>query len=41
MDRRAPVDLLDADFTFLNERLAKHYGIKDVKESNFARNCAM
>jgi hypothetical protein len=27
--------LLDADFTFLNERLAKHYGIKGVKGENF------
>jgi hypothetical protein len=27
--------LLDADFTFLNERLAKHYGIKGVQGENF------
>ena len=26
-------DMLDADYTFLNERLAKHYGIKSVKGS--------
>lgn len=28
---RSLLDLLDSDFTFLNERLAKHYGIPDVK----------
>ncbi|HYF01464.1 MAG TPA: DUF1592 domain-containing protein [Planctomycetota bacterium] len=28
---RPVTDLLDADYTFLNERLARHYGIKDVK----------
>jgi hypothetical protein len=28
---------LDADFTFLNERLAKHYGIDDVKGKDFRR----
>jgi hypothetical protein len=25
---RSILDLLDADFSFVNERLAKHYGIK-------------
>jgi len=29
--------LLDADYTFLNERLALHYGITDVKGSRFRR----
>jgi hypothetical protein len=27
---RSILDLLDSDYTFLNERLAKHYGISDV-----------
>ena len=30
-------DLLTADFTFLNERLAKHYGISDVYGDDFRR----
>jgi mono/diheme cytochrome c family protein len=34
---RAVTDLLDADFTFLNERLAQHYGIDGVKGSEFRR----
>ena len=29
--------LLDADYTYLNERLAMHYGIEDVKGSRFRR----
>ena len=28
---RSVVDLLDADFTFVDERLARHYGIPDVR----------
>ena len=28
---RSIVDLLDADYTFLNERLARHYGIVDTQ----------
>lgn len=28
---RSVLDLIDADFTFLNERLARHYGISDTK----------
>jgi hypothetical protein len=28
---RSLLDLIDCDYTFLNERLAKHYGIPDVK----------
>ncbi len=27
---RSVVDLLNADYTFVNERLAKHYGIKNI-----------
>jgi hypothetical protein len=35
-DKRV-LDLLDADFTFVNEQLAKHYGISGVKGKNFVR----
>jgi hypothetical protein len=35
-DRNA-LDLLRADYTFLNERLAVHYGIRNVKGSQFRR----
>jgi mono/diheme cytochrome c family protein len=31
------VDLMTADYTFLNERLAKHYGIPNVYGSHFRR----
>lgn len=31
------LDLLDADFTFVNERLAKHYGIPGVQGEAFRR----
>ena len=34
---RDVVELLDADYTFVNERLARHYGIPDVYGSNFRR----
>ncbi len=34
---RSIVDLLDADFTFLNERLARHYDIPNVYGSHFRR----
>jgi hypothetical protein len=34
---RSVVDLLDADYGFLNERLAKHYGIAGVYGSHFRR----
>jgi hypothetical protein len=34
---RSVLDLLRADYTFLNERLAKHYGIPNVKGSHFRR----
>ncbi len=34
---RSVLDLLDADYTYLNERLARHYGIPDVYGSRFRR----
>jgi hypothetical protein len=34
---RSVVDLLSADHTFLNERVALHYGITDVKGDRFRR----
>ena len=34
---RSVVDLLNADYTFVDERLAKHYGIADVYGSRFRR----
>ncbi len=34
---RSVVDLLTADYTFLNERLARHYGIPGVTGSRFRR----
>ena len=34
---RSVVDLLTADYTFLNERLAMHYGIESVKGARFRR----
>jgi hypothetical protein len=34
---RPVTDLLDANYTFLNERLARHYGIPSVYGSNFRR----
>jgi hypothetical protein len=30
-ENKSVLDLLDSDYTYLNERLAKHYGIPDVK----------
>ena len=36
-ENRSVVDLLTADYTFLNERLAKHYGIPDIYGSHFRR----
>ena len=36
-DDRSVVDLLGANYTFLNERLAKHYGIPNVYGSHFRR----
>ncbi len=34
---RPLVELLDADYTFVDERLAKHYGIPGVRGSHFRR----
>jgi hypothetical protein len=34
---RSVVDLLNADYTFVNERLARHYGIPDIYGSRFRR----
>jgi hypothetical protein len=34
---RSILDFLDADFTFLNERLARHYGISGVRGDQFQR----
>jgi hypothetical protein len=34
---RSALDLLRADYTFLNERLARHYGVANVKGSHFRR----
>lgn len=34
---RSVLDLLSADYTFLNERVAKHYGIPNIHGSHFRR----
>jgi len=34
---RSVVDLLDANYTFVNERLAAHYGIENVRGDQFRR----
>ena len=34
---RSVLDLLSADYTFLNERLARHYGIPNIYGSSFRR----
>jgi hypothetical protein len=36
-DDRSVVDLLTADYTFLNQRLAEHYGIKGIYGNEFRR----
>jgi hypothetical protein len=36
-DDRSVLDLIKADYTFLNERLARHYGIPNVYGSRFRR----
>ncbi len=36
-ENRNVVDLLTADYTFINERLAKHYGIPNIYGSQFRR----
>ncbi len=37
LEDRSALELLTADYTFLNERLALHYGIPDVRGSHFRR----
>ena len=37
VEDRSVLDLLTADYTFVNERLAKHYGIPNVYGSQFRR----
>ena len=34
---RSILDLIDADYTFVDERLARHYGIPNVRGSRFRR----
>ena len=34
---RSVLDLLVADYTFVNDRLAKHYGMPQVRGSHFRR----
>lgn len=34
---RSVLDLLTADYTFVNERLAKHYGIQNIYGPQFRR----
>jgi hypothetical protein len=36
-ENRSVLDLLRADYTYLNERLAKHYGVPDVYGSRLRR----
>ena len=36
-DDRSVLDLLDADFTYVDERLARHYGIPNIRGSRFRR----
>jgi len=36
-ENRSTTDLLNADFTFVNERLARHYGIPNIYGSQFRR----
>lgn len=36
-ENRSALDLLGADYTFLNERLAKHYGVPNIYGSQFRR----
>ena len=38
LEDRSVVDLLTADYTFLNERLARHYGISGVTGPSSARS---
>jgi mono/diheme cytochrome c family protein len=36
-DDRSLIDLIDADYTFVDERLARHYGIPNIQGSHFRR----
>jgi hypothetical protein len=36
-ENRSVLDLLNANYTFVNERLAKHYGIPNIEGSDFRR----
>ena len=36
-ERRSVLELLDADYTYLNERLARHYGIDGVRDTYMRR----
>ena len=36
-ENRSIVELLNADYTFVNERLAKHYGIPNIRGSHFRK----
>lgn len=36
-EQRSALDFLDADYTFLNERLARHYGVDGVRGPEFRR----
>jgi mono/diheme cytochrome c family protein len=36
-DDRSVIDLLNGNYTYVNERLAKHYGIPNIYGSNFRR----
>ncbi len=36
-DDRSVLDFLNADFTFVNDRLARHYGMQDIKGDEFRR----
>jgi cytochrome c5 len=36
-DNQSALDILDADYTYMNERLARHYGVRGVYGSQFRR----
>jgi hypothetical protein len=36
-ENRSVMEFLDADYTFVNERLARHYGLPDVKGNEFRK----
>lgn len=36
-ENRSLLDFLDADFTFVNERLAKHYGMNNIRGGDFQK----